>query len=1410
VASPADVIRIVYELSVADKGTRQLLASERAVQKETRETSRALGQQDAALRRSATIAEQSARREQRAAQKTAAARKRAANPGLLRRTPGAIRGQVRDVGGLAPGVGVAGAAILARQGIQGASAEAESITKNQRLFGQFASNIEKFADRSGRAFGISRRAALEYTGVFGNLARSQKIGEQGSASLSVRLTKLAADLASFNNTSIEDALEALRSGLVGETEPMRKFGVALSATAVQAEAARLGLVKVDKSSADYQVRVANVEKAQHALNKALRDHGEGTLAAQDAQAKLSKANEQLAATEKGSNVQLTARQKIMATTSLIFRQTAQAQGDFGRTSSGLANQQRILTAQWEDARNELGRQLLPSMTRGVGVLNDFIRGMREGTGQGGRFAEQAKQTASDLKPVGETLRDVGKFLVDHPRLVIAAAGAYASFKAVRGTLRIVNDVRAIGSAIGAVASRAARTRLATILADGARGAGRRVGRALDPVVDVVGRVMDRARLRGAGALGASARWRAAGRVAGRAFGVGILVGMTWELKDQINKGGNTGIGRFFSGKWIGDLFGFKGSPGHALGDLLGTNRPKRRGGLIGMASGGLVPFMAAGGEMLVDGGRASVIPGDPRSDSTLAWARPGAAVITADGQARMALGATVAEAVRSQMPHFAKGGVVGGSYTATAYGPPWGGIQGTGTTATGVNLRRSPHVYGVAVDPRLIPLGSQVYAWPNPFNRSGPFRAFDTGGAIKGHRLDFYDWRGRAAQNRWGSRSVRVSGARVHAVGRGPSSAATEDVTARVPLVLGRSGTRAGLLTDAVSQGIAAGAAGLTRQEIARAQKGVRGARPNPIMDAIRGAMGPTTREVTIPGASGSELAGVGKPSGVSVPRGAWNPAHRPIAKWIVPYLRWAAGHGWGGTVVSGWRSLAEQRRIWASGVRPAAKPGTSNHEGSVFPRGAVDVTQASKLSSVLKRRPGAHPLVWAGAKDPVHFSHPHGGSYRTGGLIRRMQTGGRLGSALSSAMTFKGGSLDALDAVIGSAVAGRLSALRAEVIRRVRKGGDKRTIQRLQSVIDLIDFEMGRRIGRIQDAVERRTAQIERRTQAVERGLRLAGVDPSTPMGVAAMGRAQAAETGVRRQNVASLQRALTQARRTGDREVIRDITDRLHEAQDALAESLVRQVELWRDQLRALGEEAVNQAQFRLGLTQASESILEAWQRTAGVQDTAQSMMQRAQFIGQRTLPALQQQQAAAQFNAQMAAAAGDLNGWRAAVQDAAQAAVDIANAQADAADLLRAAAAKAAQDVVDAAGHGKTMADLGLQRLELEQQLIGTFESTGAAQGRADFITRQIVPAIQQEIAALTGQMQVAQLAGDQALATQIAEAIYSKQNDVMQAQLDAQNAIKDNTDLLKEFGGSLAFSYQGQIQTDLDVIRARAGA
>jgi hypothetical protein len=200
--------------------------------------------------------------------------------------------------------------------VQQASNLEESQTKVNTVFKNSAFIVDNFAKTSASSFGITKQAALEAAGTFGNLIQAFGIGEGEAANMSVTLLALAADLASFNNTPIEEAIVALRSGLSGEAEPLKRFGVAIN----------------------------DVRLKQEALNMGLYD-GKGAL-------------------------DITA--KTQAAYALILKDTNLAQGDFARTSDGFANQMRILQASLSDAATEVGLVLLPYFKEFVNFINDNI------------------------------------------------------------------------------------------------------------------------------------------------------------------------------------------------------------------------------------------------------------------------------------------------------------------------------------------------------------------------------------------------------------------------------------------------------------------------------------------------------------------------------------------------------------------------------------------------------------------------------------------------------------------------------------------------------------------------------------------------------------------------------------------------------------------------------------------------------------------------------------------------------------------------------------------------------------------------------------------------------------------------------------------------------------------------------
>lgn len=177
-------------------------------------------------------------------------------------------------------------------------------------------------------------------------------------------------------------------------------------------------------------------------------------------------------------------------------------------------------------------------------------------------------------------------------------------------------------------------------------------------------------------------------------------------------------------------------------------------------------------------------------------------------------------------------------------------------------------------------------------------------------------------------------------------------------------------VTGATARQVAAGQAG----SVFDAANTAIAAAPTSTPTAATGTSTAATTNAATGATTTASLKGIpgtpGMVSGTFVPSTSWNPLGKPIANWIVPVLQWASQNGWTGTVTSGYRSFAAQAKINAEGLF-SATAGTSNHETTSYPGGAVDVTDPSQLISVLKSYTGADKLIGGvlGTVDPEHFS---------------------------------------------------------------------------------------------------------------------------------------------------------------------------------------------------------------------------------------------------------------------------------------------------------------------------------------------------------------------------------------------------------------------------------------------------------
>lgn len=217
---------------------------------------------------------------------------------------GKFGSSMTKIGAIAGGaLASTGIVSFANDAMNAASDLNETISKSRVLFGAASIDVERFGDAAAKSIGQSKRSAIDAASTFAVFGKVAGLSGGNLVDFSTKLTGLASDLASFSNTTPEEAIQALGAALRGEMEPIRRYGVMLDDAAIRAEALAMKIYD-----------------------------GKGAL---------------------------TSQQKVLAVNSLIWKQTTDAQGDFARTADGAANRTRILNAQFENLKSTIGDKLLP-------------------------------------------------------------------------------------------------------------------------------------------------------------------------------------------------------------------------------------------------------------------------------------------------------------------------------------------------------------------------------------------------------------------------------------------------------------------------------------------------------------------------------------------------------------------------------------------------------------------------------------------------------------------------------------------------------------------------------------------------------------------------------------------------------------------------------------------------------------------------------------------------------------------------------------------------------------------------------------------------------------------------------------------------------------------------------------------
>lgn len=203
-----------------------------------------------------------------------------------------------------------------KDAIEAASALEEVQNVVDVTFGESANIINNWAKQAGAAFGLTETQAKKYASTLGAMMKSSGIAGSEINKMSTDLAGLAADMASFYNLDFDTAFQKISSGISGETQPLKQLGINMSVANLNAFALEKGLEKTFEQM----------------------DSGEQT----------------------------------MLRYQYIMAQTADAQGDFARTSDGYANGMRKMETVITELETKLGAFLIGPATQVLEWVTEFV------------------------------------------------------------------------------------------------------------------------------------------------------------------------------------------------------------------------------------------------------------------------------------------------------------------------------------------------------------------------------------------------------------------------------------------------------------------------------------------------------------------------------------------------------------------------------------------------------------------------------------------------------------------------------------------------------------------------------------------------------------------------------------------------------------------------------------------------------------------------------------------------------------------------------------------------------------------------------------------------------------------------------------------------------------------------------
>ena len=256
---------------------------------------------------------------------------------------------------------------LGKDAIQAASDLEEVQNVVDVTFGSSSKQVDAWAKNAIKQFGLTETQAKKFASTIGAMMKSLGVSGTAVTEMSENLAGLAADMASFYNLDFDTAFQKIRSGISGETEPLKQLGINLSAANLEAFALSKGLEKTYKN--------------------------------------------------------MSSSEQAMLRYEYLMQATADAQGDFARTTDGLANGSRLLASELEKLKTKVGQPLASAFGIGLEAVNRFISAI---------FPDETEKRRTILDEINDIQIDTETKTRDIESIAKVARGLIGQLEKIQG------------------------------------------------------------------------------------------------------------------------------------------------------------------------------------------------------------------------------------------------------------------------------------------------------------------------------------------------------------------------------------------------------------------------------------------------------------------------------------------------------------------------------------------------------------------------------------------------------------------------------------------------------------------------------------------------------------------------------------------------------------------------------------------------------------------------------------------------------------------------------------------------------------------------------------------------------------------------------------------------------------------